>query len=305
MAFAGVRPVLHVPFGTDPEQRIVDAELAALAESMIGYDVDGLVILGLASEAWALTEAERDHAVDIVATACAGRIPFVVGIDGSTAAAVERGRRARALGAAGLMVLPSPKARGRDAIVSHFTRVADAAEIPVLIQDSPQITGVELDLGTLEALRAAHPLTASLKVEIPGAGVKTSAAHAAGIEIIAGWGGLGYLEQVERGAVGCMPGCDMGPAIATIDRAARTGDIDAARSLYRKILPLLSFETPSLDLLLLGAKHHLVRQAIFSSAALREPARSLDALEMATLDSLLDELAAIDVPGFAMAASPR
>jgi len=265
---------------------------------MLAHGVDGLVVLGLASEAWTLTERERDETVATVAEACDGRRPFVVGLDGATAIAQDRARRAAAAGAAGLMVLPPAGARSKDQLVAHFGHLADAAGIPILVQDSPQVTGVTLPVEAVLAMATAHPLVRSLKVEIPGAGAKTSAAAAAGIEIVAGWGGLQYLESIRRGASGCMPGCDLGPAILAIDRLARSEDGSGAEELYRRILPLLSYEAQSLDLLLLGAKRLLRRQGVFSSGALREPARELDAHEAATLDGLLDRLHEQGVPGF-------
>jgi 4-hydroxy-tetrahydrodipicolinate synthase len=137
-----------------------------------------------------------------------------------------------------------------------------------------------------------------VKSEIPGAGAKASAIHDAGLELVAGWGGLHYLEQLARGAVGCFPGCDLGPAIKAIDRAAREGRPDEARALYRRILPLLSLATASLDLLLLTAKRHLRRSGVFSTEVLRAPARTLDARESETVDALLDELSVAGVPGF-------
>jgi 4-hydroxy-tetrahydrodipicolinate synthase len=297
--FSGVRPVLHMPFEADAARSIAWSELDTLALRMIDAGVDGLVVLGLASEAWTLTELERDEAVNRIATVAAGKIPFVVGIDGATRVAVDRAVRAAGQGASGLMVLPPARATTSTQLARHFAAIADASLLPVLVQDSPQITGVSLDLATLEALIVGHPLVAALKVEIPGAGHEVSAAHAAGMEIVAGWGGLGYLEQRARGASGCMPGCDLGPALLAIDRAVGTGEGDRALMLYRAILPLLAFETPSLDLLLLSAKRQLRRQGIFSGELLREPARVLDELEAVTLDSLLDELATAGVPGFA------
>ncbi len=87
-----------------------------------------------------------------------------------------------------------------------------------------------------------------------------------------------------------------------IDRAARSGDSVAAQELYRRILPLLSFATQSLELLLLTAKRHLRRQGIFSTETLRAPARTLDDYEMRTLDALLDELSELRTPGFAVTA---
>jgi dihydrodipicolinate synthase/N-acetylneuraminate lyase len=298
MVFEGVRPVLHVPFAGIAEQPILEAELAMLARTMLDEGADGLVILGLASESWTLTEAERDRVVAITAEVCAGRVPLVVGLDGTTAVAVERARRAAVAGAAGLMVLPPQRADGRDALLRHFDAIAAAAGLPMLIQDSPQVTGVTLDVVTLVSIAEAQPLVVAVKSEIPGAGSKASAIHAAGLELVAGWGGLGYLEQLERGAVGCFPGCDLGPAIGAIDRHARAGDRDAARQLYRRILPFLSLATASLDMLLLTAKRHMRRRGIFSTEALRAPARTLDEQEARTVDTLLDELAALGTPGF-------
>lgn len=299
MPFEGMRPVLHVPFADEPGQPIVEAELRGLVEAMVRADVDGLVVLGLGSEAWTLTERERERVLDLVADALGGRLPLVVGLDGTTAVAVDRAQRAVDAGAAGLMVLPPRGVSGRTAIVRHFATVADAAGVPLLIQDSPQVTGVTLDLETLVAAAEAHPALRSLKVEIPGAGAKASAAHDAGIAIVAGWGGLGYLEQVRRGAVGCMPGCDLGPALLHVDRAARAGDETEALRRYRQLLPLLAFETVSLERLLLGAKRVLVRAGLFGTSTLREPSRGLDLEERSELDAILDELAAAGVPGFA------
>jgi 2-keto-3-deoxy-L-arabinonate dehydratase len=296
MAFEGVRPVLHLPFATDDD--ILLGELAGLVGTMIDEGADGLVALGLASEAWTLTETERDAVLDTVATAIDGRRPLVVGIDGSTAVAVERGRRAATVwGAGGLMVLPPRGVQGAAQLAVHFGRLADAAGIPVLVQDSPQVTGVELSVETLLALARSHPLVGAVKIEIPGAGAKVSAAVEGGLEVVAGWGGLGYPESVARGAVGCMPGCDLGPAIADLDRRLRTGDELGATTRYGTILPLLAYETTSLDLLLLGAKRLLHRRGVFSTDRLRTPGRALDSREAASLDAIFGGLERAAVPG--------
>ena len=297
MAFEGIRPVLHIPFADSAEQPILDTELAALAERMISARADGLVVLGLASESWAIRESERDRVTEVAADAC-GSAPLVVGLDGTTSVATDRARRAVRGGAAGLMVLPPRQASGRDALVRHFAAVADAAGVPVLVQDSPQVSGVVLEAATLAEMARAHPLVGSVKSEIPGAGTKATALRDEGLELVAGWGGLGYLEQIDRGAVGCMPGCDLGPVMVEIDRAARAGDREGAMELYRRVLPYLSLATASLDLLLLTAKRHLRRSGVFSTEVLRSPGRSLDEQEALTVDALLDELVAMGTPGF-------
>lgn len=297
MSFDGVRPVLHLAFGEGIDEPVDHAALAVLAGAMLDAGVDGLVALGLASEASALRERERDEVLATVARATVGRAPLTVGIEGTTAVAVARARVAADVGASGLMVLPPASARTPLLLLAHYATIADAVGLPILVQDSPQATGVSLPVETLVAL-AAHPLVRSLKSEVPGAGAKVSAAVAAGIEVVAGWGGMGYPDAIARGAVGVMPGCDLAPALLAIDRAAKRGDHAGADALYRAIVPLLAFEGQSLELLLLGAKRHLRRAGLLSSERLRAPARGLDEREVATLDALLDRLAADRVPGF-------
>lgn len=296
--FAGIQPVLQIPFGDAPEHPILHAELVALVEQLVAAGVAGLVVPGLASESWALTEAERDQVVETVSAALAGRARLIVGIDGATRVAADRARRAADRGADGVMCLP-PSAIGGDAgLVRHFETVAEAGGLPLLMQDSPQVSGVSMEVPVVVAAAGAHPLVTAVKAEVPGSGPKASAIHEAGVQIVAGWGGIGYLEQVARGAIGCMPGSDLGPALVAIDHAVRGGDLDVAGARYRQILPLLAFETASLHLLVLSAKRHLRRSGIFSTELMREPSRILDPLEQASVDRLLDELAADGVAGF-------
>lgn len=75
----------------------------------------------------------------------------------------------------------------------------------------------------------------------------------AGVEVVAGWGGLRYPEAIRRGVVGCMPGCDLAAALLELDQRGR-GDGETEDELYRRILPLLPYEAQSLDLFILGAK---------------------------------------------------
>ncbi len=296
--FSGIQPVLQIPFEDAPGQPIRYGELTALVERLVQAGVAGLVVPGLASESWTLTESERDQVVETAAETIGGRVRLIVGIDGATTIAADRARRAASRGAAGVMVLPPTATGGDEGIVRHFSTVAEAGGVPVLMQDLPQVSGVTMTVALIEAALRAHPLVTSLKAEIPGAGPKTSAAHQAGVEIVAGWGGIGYLEQVERGAVGCMPGSDLGPALLAIDVALREGDVEVARRCYRQILPLLSFETATLQLLVLSAKRQLRRQGVFSTESMRNPAPALDQAEQIAVDRLLDELAAAGVPGF-------
>jgi 4-hydroxy-tetrahydrodipicolinate synthase len=290
MTFAGIRPVLHTPF-SPPDVALADLE--RLTQRMAGAGASGLVALGLASEAGSLTEPERDACVRAVVAAAAG-LPVTVGIDGDLDLALRRARRAAELGAQSVMVLTPP---GRN-LREHFAAVATAG-LPVLVQDSPQVTGTTLTAADLLALRDAVPAIAAVKVEGPAAGPKISQLTAAGLAVVAGWGGLHYPEALRRGACGLMPGCDLAPAFVALHDRWLAGRRDAADALYDALLPYLAYAAQSLDLLILAAKRRLVAAGVFRHGALREPGAALDAIQADWLARCDRQLAASGVPGWA------
>jgi dihydrodipicolinate synthase/N-acetylneuraminate lyase len=286
VTFAGIRPVLHSPFAAAPGAPLDVDGLAAEVEHVRGAGVAGVVALGLASEAWALTEAERDLTVRIVVEA-AGELPVTVGVDGASAVAADRARRAAGLGATSLMVL-APREAG---LAEHCAAVA-ATGLPIVIQDAPQVTGAPLGADAL--LAAAHrvPLVAAVKLEGPGAGPKLSRLVAGGLDAVAGWGGLHFPESLHRGACGLFPGCDLAAAFGDVRAAWEAGDATAAEGAYARLLPYLAYAAQSLDLLILAAKRWLVHEGVLACGALRDPAARLDEIQEQTLDRLRDALLA-------------
>ena len=73
-------------------------------------------------------------------------MPVVASADGpGEEPAIDRARRAAALGADALMVLPSYFVKpGPDALVSYYDRIAEASGLPIMLQDAPQLTGVSM-----------------------------------------------------------------------------------------------------------------------------------------------------------------
>lgn len=293
--FGGVRPIVHTPFAASAGAPVAGRELRGLVEWLRGFELAGVVALGLAAEASALTDAERDTVVVDVVDAAAGWA-VTVGIDGPTGEAAARARRAAELGASSLMVLPPPGPVTRNVLVRHFATVAEAG-LPIVVQDSPQATGVELDAEALIALAATVPAVIAVKVEAPAAGPKVSRL-AGQLDVVAGWGGLHYPDSLERGACGLMPGSDLAAAFAAVHRTWRAGDRAGAEAGYRALLPYLSYQSQSLELLILGAKLALVRAGIFGRGELRDPLARLDPQQADTLTRLGAELVAAGVPGW-------
>jgi 4-hydroxy-tetrahydrodipicolinate synthase len=192
------------------------------------------------------------------------------------------------------MVLPPPHAN----LVRHVAALADAG-LPILVQDAPQVTGVRLDADELVGLRDAVPAVRAVKVEGPAAGPKISELVAAGLQVVAGWGGLNYPEALRRGAGGLMPGCDLAAAFAALQAAWRAGHQDEADERYAALLPYLAYQAQSLELLVLAAKRELVRRGIFGTDRMRDPAATLDPIQKAWLERCRQRLADRGVPGWA------
>lgn len=70
-------------------------------------------------------------------------------------------------------------------MLAHFAAVADAARIPIMVQDAP-LPGVQLPVPLLVRLAKAVPLVNAFKIEVPGAAAKLRALIEAGGEAIAG-----------------------------------------------------------------------------------------------------------------------
>ena len=258
--------------------------------------MQGVVALGLASEAPALTEEERDAVCATVARPLAGRLSFTVrGIDGLTAVAADRARRAIALGASALMVIPPAAARTPDQVVEHFARVADAGGgAPVLVQDAPQVTGVTLEPELLERLAASHTLVRSVKVE--GLGAAVSRLVAGGLEVMAGWGGLHYPREPGARGVGVHAGLR--------PRARPAGDARGHAHRRRGGRPALPRDPAPAGLRdavarppRAGREARPAPRRIFTHDAMRAPAPSLDPGQRRTFDALFDRLAADGIPG--------
>lgn len=296
MDLRGIAPVVPTPFeqsGAGVDHPGLDNLSDLMAESA----VDALVTLGVASESRALTERERSAVVETVVSSANVRKPVIAGVDGYTQAAIGQARTYRSLGAAAIMLRTPPGCAGA-ALVEHVGAVAAAAELPIMLQNAPRETGVDVSPHDLEKLCLKVPAVFSIKEESAAVGPRTSQLAAAGLRVFTGNGGINYPEFVDRGAVGCVPGLDLAAAWLQIDRLLREGSREAGLAEYEKVLPLLTFGMQSLDLYMHCQKRYFVRLGVIGSAHVRGPARSFDEVSRQTADRLFARLARRGVPGF-------
>ena len=136
--------------------------LSTLIEHQIAGGTDYLVILGTTSEVPTLTHAEQDEIIAHVVKQVAGRLPLVLGIGGnSTAAVVARITELKDTLAAHftaiLSVTPYYNRPQQEGLYLHFSEVAKASPVPVILYNVPKRTGVNLLPETTRRIYDAHP----------------------------------------------------------------------------------------------------------------------------------------------------
>jgi len=113
---------------------------------------DGICILGTTAETPALTVTERDRIVEISIETADKRIPIIVGSgSNNTMVAKEQSIKYEKMGADGLLVItPYYNKTNKAGMICHFTEIADAVSIPIILYNVPGRTGCSL---TYEALK--------------------------------------------------------------------------------------------------------------------------------------------------------
>jgi 4-hydroxy-tetrahydrodipicolinate synthase len=125
---------------------------------------EGLVISGTTGEAPTTTDEEKSRLLKVVLEAVGDRAKVVAGVGTNiTAHTVELARQAERAGAHGLLaVTPYYNKPAQDALIAHFTTVADSTQLPMLIYDIPGRTAVALATETLVKL-SGHPRIVGVK----------------------------------------------------------------------------------------------------------------------------------------------
>jgi 4-hydroxy-tetrahydrodipicolinate synthase len=269
-----------------------EVSLRRLVDYLISKHVHGIGALALASEGYKLTDAERRQVLRVVVEATRGRVPVVAATshDG-TRAAVERSREAVALGADAVMLLaPTLVKHTATSLLAHFRAAAEAVDAPVVVQDSPQLTGVSIPTGLLIELARRAPNARYVKIEglPPGQSIsETVTPLGPTLGVFWGWGGLGLLDALKGGVCGCMPGADFAPALVEVYEAFTANQIEHAQERFKALMPLLNFASQSIDRFVIVAKTILARQGVIATPTLRAPYTPLDEIERVEMERLL------------------
>jgi 4-hydroxy-2-oxoglutarate aldolase len=160
---------IFAPIPTPFDAATGDVDVRALASNVrrwMGTGLSGLLALGSNGEAPLLDEGESDRVVAAVREAMPSGRPLLVGTGReSTRATIDASVRAARLGADAVLVRAPSYYKGPmtpAALTAHFTAVADASPVPVLLYNLPGMTGFSLTPALVEGL-ARHPRIAGVK----------------------------------------------------------------------------------------------------------------------------------------------
>jgi 4-hydroxy-tetrahydrodipicolinate synthase len=169
-------------------------------------------------------------------------------------------------------------------------------DVPLVLQDYPQASGVHLSVAVLNRLIDDLPQIKVLKHEdCPGLGKLTRLRAGAArdgrrrIAVLVGNGGLYYPLELGRGADGAMTGFAYPEVLVEVYERFAAGREEAAFDLYDAYLPLIRYEQqPGVGLAI--RKEILHRRGVLACPALRPPGARLDAIDRAELDQLIARL---------------
>lgn len=246
MTFSTVFPPMPTPFaGGEVDARAIARNI----ERWLRAGVGGIVALGSNGEAPLLDEAESDRVIDAARAAVPpGRVLIAGTGRESTRGAIDATRRAAALGADAVLVRTPSFFKGRmtpDAFVRHYTAVADASSVPVLLYNFPAVTGVNLAPETVTRL-AEHPNIAGIKES--GSDLAQVAALVDGVpsrfSVIAGSAPAFYASLCLGARGGILAAACVAPEMCVrLFEAAMAGRHAEARALQKRLTPLARLVT--------------------------------------------------------------
>lgn len=237
--FGTVLTAMVTPFTPDGG---LDVEAGVrLARHLVDSGCDGLVLAGTTGESPTTTDAEKLALLEAVLAEVGDRARITAGAGtNDTAHSVRQARDAASAGAHGLLVVTPyysrPSQRGLHA---HFTAVADATELPVMLYDIPPRSVVPIETDTLRSL-ADHPQILAVKDAKGDLGAGADLIANTSLEFYSGDDDL-HLPWLSVGAIGFVSviGHMAAGRLRELHSAVRAGDLVTARSINAALLPLV------------------------------------------------------------------
>lgn len=160
--FTGAAIAIITPMNADGS--INYSVLGEMIDSQIENCTDAIVICGTTGESSTMTDEEHLECIRFAVERVNGRVPVIAGTGSNdTAYAVKLSKEAESVGAdALLLVTPYYNKTTQKGLIAHFTAIADAVNIPIVLYNIPGRTGVNMEVATIKKL-AEHKNIVAVK----------------------------------------------------------------------------------------------------------------------------------------------
>jgi len=291
----GILPILHTPFDENDEIDLED--LQREIDWAFEQGVDG-VCSAMVSEILRLTLDERIELNRLITEITSGRGLVVASVGAeSTKQAVQIATEAVNVGCGAIMAIPPiSTALPSKALRQYFGALADAVDVPLIIQDASSYVGASIPTDFyVQLLDEYGPQKVLFKPEGEPIGPGISALRDASngrAGMFDGSGGIFLIDAFRRGVIGTMPGIDLLDGIVALWKALKDDDDVRAYQIYFPICALVALQLQAgLDGFLAIEKYILVKRGLFATDRRREPnSWSLDAETQSEVDRLLGML---------------
>ncbi|MFJ2116562.1 4-hydroxy-tetrahydrodipicolinate synthase [Streptomyces sp. NPDC087850] len=238
--FGRVLTAMVTPFAADGALDLDGAQ--RLAVHLVDAGNDGLVLNGTTGESPTTSDSEKEQLVRAVLEAVGDRAHIVAGVGtNDTRHSLELARTAERAGAHGLLaVTPYYNKPPQEGLYRHFSAIADATGLPVMLYDIPGRSGVPIDTETIVRL-AEHPRIVANKDAKGDLGRASWAIARSGLAWYSGDDMLN-LPLLSVGAVGFVSvvGHVVTPELRELREAHLTGDVHKATEIHQKLLPVFT-----------------------------------------------------------------
>lgn len=237
--FKGVFVAIVTPFKNG---KIDEEALRGLIDFQIAGGVDGIVPCGTTGESATLNHEEHDQVIRIVVDACKGKASVLAGTgSNSTQEAIQLSRNAKNAGADGLLqITPYYNKPNQEGLYHHFSSIADAVDLPIVLYNVPSRTSVNMvpetvvRLAKIEKIVGIKEASGSLQaiskiIDNCGKDFTVLSGDDPLLWPILAIGGKGVISVTAN----ILPA-----KVAALCKAAAIGDIAGARSLHYELMDI-------------------------------------------------------------------
>lgn len=197
------------------------------------------------------------------------------------------------MGVVAAMVLIPNRYAGDEEGATRFMRlvIEYAPGVDIILQNAPEPIGAGLDSSILARIVESSEAIKYVKEEALPSGPRISALNEANPEhlvgVIGGGGGRYLIDEMNRGAIAAMPAAELTDIHVKMWNAHKSGDIEKARRLYMRTLPLLVIQAIYRMRL---TKFALMKRGVLDNAYVRAPLPEFDSYDHAEICAQLDSL---------------